>query len=179
MSKLFILQGLPGSGKSTFARQLKKTRHKSAETLMVVTIMKIVSSDDIRLTCLPNGFYHESKISDEGYQSLVSDFVWETVKNNVKQGLIDKYDVIVDACSIKREYWSDYITIARETNSQVVGVEINTSLDSCIYRDKKRDVIVGEHVIRNMEREREYLHKYEEDFDQMITINQPIGSDMI
>ena len=163
-NRLFILQGLPGSGKSTFARNLEKTlQHKN--------IVR-VSSDDIRLSCLPKGMFHESEVDDKGFQNLVNHHVWDTVHADTKKWLSHGADVIIDATNIKREWWKTYLQY-RSEEIKLVGIQIHSEKDKAIENDLKRLRQVGCEVIERMFDELEPIGDYPEDFDQIIKVNYP------
>lgn len=179
--KLYILQGLPASGKSTFAVSMGYASGDKGASI-------IVSSDVIRFSMIPKGMYHESEVGDKGYSALVNSAVWKTVKERIRYYLKNEFIVIFDATNLRREFWEEYVDIVWKLNSrtlcyacsgcpvcrsriQIVGVEINTDLQTCIERDSKRKREVGEDIIRKMEANRQHLSEFPKDFDTIVKVN--------
>lgn len=130
MSKLYILKGLPASGKSTFARDW---------VLEDPTKRVIVNRDAIR-NMLGKYWVVER-------ESLVSDIEKEAIFS----GLYSGYDVMVDATNFNGHilsllylYKKEYETIEHEI------IFFDTTLEICIERDRLRENPIGEVVIRNM-----------------------------
>jgi predicted kinase len=138
MLKLTILQGLPASGKSTFAKeQAKNERH---------TV--IVNRDKIRemLKGEYKNFPFNSRM--EELVTRIEDYVLE-------MSLMDNYNVIsdntnfrfteakaLDICKKIKDFAN--ITVTHEF------IKFDTSLKECIERDKLRENIIGEDIITKM-----------------------------
>lgn len=141
--KVKFLKGLPGSGKTTFA---KKFVEKNADWVRV-------SRDDLRNM---RGKYWLPK-----QEKLIS--AWE--QENIASALEYKYNVVVDATNFNKKYVEEIKDLCKMVDS---NVEFETkffdvSLEKCIKRDLERPNSVGEKVIRNF-----YKKYIEED----ITIKQ-------
>lgn len=137
MSKLIILQGTPASGKSTYARTLAEENPDK---------YVIVCRDDIR-TML--GTYWVPK-----REKLVTKI--ET--NSVKSGLINGYDVILDATNLNPStltYFTelvDKMNLLYADNIKIKYKIFKIPLWKAIFRDWKRGIFgrsVGKTVITN------------------------------
>lgn len=125
MVKLIMTKGLPGSGKTTWARAQGKKR---------------VNKDDLR-DMLDKGV-HSSK--NEKFILDIRDFI-------VTVALSEGHDIIVDDTNFAPKHEKRLRELA-ENNNAVFEVKdfTNVSLEECIKRDAKRDNKVGEKVIRHM-----------------------------
>ena len=137
MPKLLVLKGLPGSGKSTFARKLVDEQGYVR-----------VNKDDLR-KMLHNGKHSQSK----------EEMVLEVRDLIVSNALYAGKNVVVDDTNIHpkhEERLSQIVDIM--PNSKSVSFAINdsffkVSVEQCIKNDLKRFDSVGEQVIRKMHRE--------------------------
>ena len=94
MQELFILSGLPGSGKSTYAKWLKSDRGTF-----------VVSSDMIRLA-LNAGIYPRD--DQDGDYAMLEPVVWSLVKQAVVMLLQAGHSLAIDATNLtkaRRLYW--------------------------------------------------------------------------
>lgn len=130
MATLFLVCGIPGSGKSTFLSQFVK---KSSSL--------IISRDKIRFSLLKDGedyFAHEPIVEQMFY-------------TGISKALELGYDVFADQSSISP-------SARRKIKNRVHGfseiniIWIDTPIEVCIERDSKREgrARVGEKVIKNM-----------------------------
>lgn len=153
--KLFMLIGLPGSGKSTFARnRVKFYDNKWRETELV-----IVSSDSIR-----EELY--------GTRSCQKDptRIFEIARERVIDSLEQGYDVIFDATNITRKNRISFlnkIPAYTEKFAQICWAPIST----CIERDLKREFSVKANIIWKMAYKFQ-MPFYDEGFDH-ICISYP------
>lgn len=126
MSNLYIICGIPGSGKSTFAKNTFLNYNTARP-------YKIISRDAIRFSLLKEGegyFSHESEV----YKIF-----WETITNALNEG----FDVIADQTSLTpnaRAYLLNNVSGYDET----IAIEIKTTLKECLARNDKR--VGKEHV---------------------------------
>lgn len=135
--KLLILKGIPGSGKSTFARNFIKNNSEK---------WVIINRDLIR-SMLGNYWVpkREKLITDIEYYSTIKAF---------KRG----YNVIIDATNLNPktlDMWERCIIFAKKEKINVT-LEIrnfNISIKKAIFRDWKRGLFggkkIGAKVIRN------------------------------
>lgn len=128
MPKLLILQGIPASGKSTFAREWVNEDPSNRI---------IVNRDSIREMLGP--YWMPSR------EELVTNIEDVVITNGLFQG----YDVCVDATNLnpktilKLKSYEDYI------DCEIEFKHFKISLEEAIERDKNRSRSVGEKVIRD------------------------------
>jgi predicted kinase len=144
---LYIMVGLPGSGKSTYAKEFIKDQQ-----------VEYLSSDSLRAVFG----------KDESDQS-VTPKVFGHIKTKVDEYLRDNKNVLVDATNVNRKERNDYINTAKKYNSKVVAVVFKMDRNGLIARNKKRGDeggrVVPDWVIDKM------LNKFEEpDFNEGIDV---------
>ena len=152
--KLFMLIGLPGSGKSTFARNRVKFYDDCNKTRL-----EIVSSDDIR-----EELYGTRSCQKD--PARVFEIAHERIINSLEQG----WDVIFDATNITRKNRASLlkkIPAYTEKFAQICWAPIST----CIERDLKREFSVKADVIWKMAYKFQ-MPFYDEGFDH-ICISYP------
>lgn len=125
-----MLKGLPGSGKTTWAKaQLKAAPDK----------IRRVNKDDLRAMC-------HGRWSNEREREIVQ-------LRNYAIGLFVGmgFDVIVDDTNFNPSHEAALREMARAANAQFEIMEFTATLEECIARDKARGAAgVGEIVIRKM-----------------------------
>ena len=138
MNTLYITVGLPGSGKSTYAKEFIKGKD-----------IEYLSSDELRAVY--------GKGEDD---QTVTPIVFGHIKRKVDEFLKDGKNVLVDATSVNRRERSDYINTAKKYGSKVVALVFKMDRNGLIARNKKRGEeggrVVPDWVIDKM------LNKYEE-----------------
>jgi predicted kinase len=138
--QLVLLRGLPGSGKSTFAR---------AWVDEDPDFRVRVNRDDIRFA-LFGKYWDLSQHQEE----TVSTIEHATSTAALKSGL----SVIIDATNFKASGNKDWISAADRHKAEFVVVDIETPVEECIRRDRERiSRQVGEQVIRDFAKR--YLQK--------------------
>ena len=142
---LYIAVGLPGSGKSTYAKNFIKGKD-----------IEYLSSDELRAVY--------GKGEDD---QTVTPIVFGHIKRKVDEFLKDGKNVLVDATSVNRKERSDYINTAKKYGAKVVALVFKMDRAGLIDRNKKRGEeggrVVPDWVIDKM------LNKYEEpDFNEGI-----------
>lgn len=134
MATIYLLRGLPGSGKSTRAAQLH------AETGA-----EIVNRDSLRMAL--HGVWWSG---DTDKEAEVTFYERSLVVDNLKNGR----SVIIDATNLVAEYTAQWYKLAKEYGARVEPVIMHTDVETCIERDKARaargERAVGEDVIRRM-----------------------------
>lgn len=133
MSKLVICQGVPASGKSTFARELQRAEGYTR-----------VNRDEIRFTLY--GSYWGKGVDEE---------VVTRVENAAIEGaLAAGRNVVLDATNLRRKFITPKLSIASLYGAEVEFKQFPVSLDEAIRRDADRmaggDRGVGEDVIRRI-----------------------------
>ena len=130
MAKLFLMCGIPGSGKSTWA---KNHLHKNAQ---------YVSRDDIRFSYIAEG---EEYFSREGE-------VWETFVKTINTNLELGYDTFADATHINPASRKKLLNQIKNYES-VEAIFIDTPLSIALERNELRkdtERYVPRSVIRRM-----------------------------
>lgn len=126
--KVIVLQGLPASGKSTYARQLVETLD-----------WKRINKDDLR------AMVDNSKWSEKNEKLIVK------LRNDLLlRFLQDGYSVVVDDTNFAKSHIE---TIQEICAGELVECEVlffDTPLYECIERDSKRERPVGKKVIIKM-----------------------------
>ncbi len=138
MNTLYITVGLPGSGKSTYAKEFIKGKD-----------IEYLSSDSLRAV------YGKSE-----EDQTVTPLVFGHIKKTVDEFLKDGKNVLVDATSVNRRERSDYINSAKKYGAKVVAIVFKMDRQGLIDRNKKRGEqggrVVPDWVIDKM------LNKFEE-----------------
>jgi predicted kinase len=130
MKTVYILKGLPGSGKSTWAREQIENHPGS---------YKRVNKDDLR-KMLDNS--HWSK-KNEQLVLLIRDRI-------ILMALRDGKHVIVDDTNLNPEHEEHINTLVAKENVRVVVKFFDVDVNTCIERDLKRTSCVGQNVILDM-----------------------------
>lgn len=138
MKKVIVMRGLPGSGKSTYAKKLL------AEA---TNTYKRINRDELRL------------MFDAGHTSNGNEKFIKKVRDIlIIKALEEGKHVIVDDTNLSERNITRITQLVEEFNKQHtdnVGIEVkefDTPLNECIARDAKREKPVGEKVIRDMHR---------------------------
>lgn len=126
--KLIILVGIPGSGKTTYAKDYME---RNANTIHL-------SSDAIR----------KELYGDENTQGNPAE-VFSLMQKRAVETLNDGYDVIYDATNITRKDRQGIISVC----PKIAKIECHiiwAPIEVCIERDSKRERTVGKEVIDRM-----------------------------
>ena len=129
MKKVILLSGLPGSGKSTYAKKLMKENPHS---------YKRVNKDDLR-----------SLLDDGKYSKGNEKFVLQLRDTIILQALENGKHVIVDDTNLNPIHEENIRKLVKG-KARVIIENFNVDLKECIERDSKRDNPVGEKVIMDM-----------------------------
>jgi predicted kinase len=156
MAKLIILCGLPGSGKSSYAKDFKRTNNTYFNEEIIIH-----SSDTIR----------EELFGDAGSQED-NGKVFELMHKRVRADLSAGKTVIYDATNITRKTRKSAIACANPVYDTIECHIVWAEPDECIRRDSLRDRTVGPKVIDKMLR-RWQSPWYDEGFNNIeIHLNQ-------
>ncbi len=132
MNNLFVLMGLPGAGKSTFAKIL----------LNIKSDINYLSSDELRKQ------FWEYKDNHKKIFNIMHEKTLEYLQNG--------RDVIYDSTNLERKYRIELYQKAKEnsTPTKVVIVFIHNGLEKAIGQSKQRKnrTDVNEQLIRDMYR---------------------------
>jgi len=118
---LTILSGLPGSGKSTKARELQRLYGSL-----------VVSRDDLR-----------RNFSYIGEDELTIRLV-QLTRSFLRNGI----SVIVDSCNLHPQDRDRWTNLAREHEARLYWIHVNTEVEECVRRDAGRATPVGGAAIR-------------------------------
>lgn len=135
---LYIMVGLPGSGKTTFAKKFIEDKN-----------INYLSSDELR-----------AMFGTSQEDQSVTPKVFSYIKSMVDEYLKNKANVLVDATNVNKKERSDYIKTAKKYNAKVVVYVFKMDRAGLIDRNKTRGQqggrVVPDFVIDKM------LNKYEE-----------------
>ena len=127
-SRIIVMMGLPGSGKSTIAKKLKESMEK----------VVLLSSDDIR----EEMFGDRQDVEHHGE-------VFEELHKRAKEALKQGIDVIYDATNINSKRRIGFLRqLPKGVTKELYFV--NQNIVVAKERDKKREFSVGEEVIDRM-----------------------------
>ncbi len=130
MTRLILLIGLPGSGKSFLARQL----------VAECPSRQLISTDAIRAEIF-------------GAESVQGPWlsVWREVQRQFQQAAIASGEAIYDATNAERSGRREAIALARQTGfERVSGVWLDVPVDICLQRNQQRSRQVPDEVIWRM-----------------------------
>ncbi|PPS39949.1 AAA family ATPase [Chroococcidiopsis sp. TS-821] len=151
---LILLIGLPGSGKSTRARQL----------LMEDPRRRLISTDMLRQQLF-------------GSESIQGPWllIWRQIQIQFQQAILQisqgiATEAIYDATNAQRRHRREVIALARSTGfNDITGLWIDTPVWLCLARNKRRERIVPEEVVLRMHRQlRDAPPTLAEGFDRLI-----------
>lgn len=150
MQKLFVMVGVPGSGKTVFAKEL-------AEDIGAVHI----DVNKVRYELTHN--YSDTKHHEE---------VFAKAHAMMLDALEEGKNVIFDATSVSRKARKsilDYIPENLREKIEVIAVFINIPLEKSLERNKARSRIVPERVVLRMYRQMDFP-RIEEGFDCVLKV---------
>ena len=131
---LTILVGLPGSGKSTVAEQLKKSQPN----------VEIFSSDE----------YRERYCGDVNNQTK-NEKIFRLLYTDLREALLLGKNCILDATNINRKARKKCLEKFSDLAIETVAYFVDTEFEVCIQRDAQRSRTVGKGVIEK------FLHMFE------------------
>jgi predicted kinase len=130
MTKLILLIGLPGSGKSYLASKLLAECPKS----------QLISTDSIRSQLFGSEAVQGSWL-----------LVWRQVQRQFQQAVAHSPLAIYDATNAVRTQRKEAIALARATGfTYITGLWLDTPLQLCLERNRRRERIVPDEVILRM-----------------------------
>ena len=146
MTTLTIMIGIPGSGKSTYTKTKMDRK------------VKILSSDAIR---------KELFLDEENQENNI--LVFNTLHERAREFLLEGKDVVIDATNTNIEDRTKTLLPYKDLDIKRKAIIVQTPVETCVERDKRRRRVVGEDVIN------EYLNNYtpptkEEGFDEIVVV---------
>lgn len=149
MPRLFIMCGLPASGKSTFAQQFIK----NSDT-------RYVSRDEIRFSMIKE---------DEKYFSHEKE-VFKKFASTIAKTLAGGFDVIADATHLNRISRDKLIRAIDQyiTEYTITYIVLETSLETCMKRNALREgrARVPDSVMKSMAENWEDITNSEKSYDR-------------
>jgi predicted kinase len=135
MSKLTVMRGYPGSGKTTKANAWVQEADNRVR----------LSRDDLRAMLY----------NDEGVLNLAKEnFISKVMRDEAIAGLQKGFDVLIDATNLRLKYVREWAQLAEKWGAGFGVWDVYTPLEVCIKRDELRYLNggrgVGEEVIRDM-----------------------------
>lgn len=153
MPTLYIMVGVPGSGKTTFAKKLSIARNAIH-----------ISSDDIRAE-----LFGDATIQTNNTK------VFNTMHTRIFGHLTFGANVIADATNIS-EWARKQIIELTPNGTKIVFVVMDTHLNESLSRNRLRDRYVPEQVIRNMWNKFQVPH--EDEGGQVFFVNDEVIDDI-
>lgn len=114
---LYILVGIPCSGKSYYTEKIFKPKN-----------IKIVSTDEIRIEVSGTRKFDIDRNNE----------IFETAFSRIKEELISGRDVVFDATNTNKKHRRTVIKLEKSCNSRIVAVVMKTPLAVCLKRNRER-----------------------------------------
>jgi len=153
--KLYILSGLQASGKSTIL--------KNSIEFGNVTPEMVLSTDSIRESVVGKLLtFSGNRVKDRVYEG--NHAIFEVLETILKEKLREKLTIFVDATSISDIERGVFVRLAESFGVESEILIMNEDLDSCLERNKDREVVVRESTISEFstrfELESEYPYRH-------------------
>ncbi|MFX0043071.1 MAG: adenylyl-sulfate kinase [Candidatus Hodarchaeota archaeon] len=145
---LICLAGLPASGKSIFANELRKILEKKFTNFEI----KIIDPDMIRQTITQDKFDYEK-------EHLVKEKNLQIIKRELKEGSI----VISDDLNYYSSMRHDLKKIADDLNLKFFIIHISTPLEVCLKWNDKRGNPIPNKIIKRISKKFDDFNKYKWD----------------
>jgi predicted kinase len=135
--KLIVLQGIPASGKSFWAKQY----------VLESPLTRVrINRDDIR------------NMLGKYWVTSREDLVTSIEFISVKEALSFDYDVVVDSTNLNKNSINRWKMLAEDENAEIEFKPFYISLEEAIIRDSKRDAPVGKQTVER------FYNKYNNKF---------------
>lgn len=128
--KAFLMVGLPGSGKSTWIKN------------SLPADIPVISRDIIRHKLGFTKSVDQKAVLSKDKEDTVTEYEMGMIHNYLAAGV----DIVIDDINTGK-YRKSMIQFLRDNGAEVIGVRMNTSLDTCI---KRRDGQIDADVMRNI-----------------------------
>ena len=156
---IVLVCGLPGSGKSHFARAhfLQSGR-------------KRVNRKEIRRFLFEMTTFGQ-KWSEKEFASH-DDFLVQHVEKKIIEHLLQtKQRILVDNTHVSRESRKPYIAIARQAGKSIGAIFLDTPVITCLERNRGREDAIPERVISQLAAEKE-LADIAEGFKEVLVLSE-------
>ena len=151
MNKLFMMIGIPASGKTSLAEQIAKL--EDAE---------IVSSDSIR-----KELYGDENIQGDNNK------VFRILQDRIVKGLKSNKNMIYDATNISYKTRMAFLQRIRKLEVEKIAIMVATPYEQCLIRNSQRERLVPEEVIKRMYYNF-YVPQYFEGWDNIKIYSNPL-----
>lgn len=135
----WMMVGLPGSGKSTYAQDFAKVYN-----------VNIHSSDAIR-----------EELSGDINNQDINDLIFKTLHSRIKEDLKNGKSCIYDACNLSYKRRMAFLQELKNTPCEKICVLIATPYEECLKRNAERERQVPVNVIERMYRSIDVPYEYE------------------
>jgi predicted kinase len=140
---IVLVCGLPGSGKSHFAR-----------TYFLESGRKRVNRKEIRRMLFE--MTHFGQTWSEKEFASNDEFLVKHVERKIVEHLLQaKERILVDNTNISREARKQYVTIAHQTGKSIGAIFLDTPVMKCLERNRSRPDAIPERVISRLAAEKE------------------------
>lgn len=140
MAKMFILRGLPASGKSTWSEQFVLDNPNTIR----------VNRDEIRMELF--GTWYPSRDS-QGTVGQKEAMVTEVQQKRNREALSNGINVINDNTNLNPRFWHETVSLVKEAGAEFELVDFHIDIEEAITRNQNRERKVPEDIIRRMARE--------------------------
>lgn len=164
----YFMMGLPGSGKSTFAKKLRNAHLCSADEVR----REWFGDESLQYTeaFLVSRGIDTAGMSDLEKRQCAHAFVWGEVKRRAMDALKRGENIVIDGVNSSRRDRMSWIETASAC-AVIHGIWLNTPAEVCIERDRRRTRHVSEEIIRRFAKNFQEP-SLEEGFDILEIYNQ-------
>lgn len=147
---MFVMIGLPGSGKDTYIKQYLST-------------LPVICRDDIREKLYDNQILGRKLYLTQEMESKVTDIVNQSIEKFSKE----KQSFVINQTSLKKRYRESFAQIISKFNKpKVVYIHMDTPLEECI---KRRGGGKWIDIITKMQKDFEYPTS--DEYDELVTVD--------
>ena len=132
---LYMMCGLPGSGKSSLARKIRDSAEEGS--------VEIHSSDALRAELFGDATWHGNE-----------KYLFSTLHRNIENCLWSGRSAVYDATNLRGSFRRNYLHTLENAGLQFhkVCIFVDTPYEECLRRNAARERIVPEEVIASMAR---------------------------
>ena len=147
MARLFVMTGIPGSGKSYHSKKIAERENA-----------KIYSSDLFRA-------HLKMDASNDLQNDTLFDMMYAAIRRELDQG----QDIVLDATNTYAKYRRKIFRAVEGSNAELICVLVMRRLENCLEANRQRKNPIREEVILNMYRDYD-LPYYNEPWDRIEVI---------